>query len=440
MKKIVGLVLSALLAFTFCIPARAEEDYGVIYDETGQLGSESLQYAGTVTLPALTQQYGVDLRVDILTYSDYDTVADAAEGIYEQYEYGYGEAHSGITLTLLLTPDGDSYTMDGDDWCVYLGGTDENLIYGDWLYDLTKTLEPYLSVDSGAWSGDMDRSAIALSEAVDAMAEFVTDLFTAENGTYETEEESSGQDMVESDGIQVSYIFDISDLLTFEQWEELEQQARDISERYNCGVYAALVEDYKDYGSGDVYDVTTQIYHSSQNSFGMGEGRDGIIILLSMAERDYAMFVYGEHAGYAFNKYGQEQLEKSFLDDFGKNDWYGGISHYLDTCDAYLAKADAGHPVQPNPLWGIGLMTFLSCLVALAVCMVLKQRMGNVQQKARADEYIAPEGLRLTDSYDRYTHTTKTSKKIEEKSSGSSSSGSTVSRSGGGGSGRSGKF
>ena len=167
MKKIVGLVLSALLAFTFCIPARAEEDYGVIYDETGQLGSESLQYAGTVTLPALTQQYGVDLRVDILTYSDYDTVADAAEGIYEQYEYGYGEAHSGITLTLLLTPDGDSYTMDGDDWCVYLGGTDENLIYGDWLYDLTKTLEPYLSVDSGAWSGDMDRSAIALSEAVD---------------------------------------------------------------------------------------------------------------------------------------------------------------------------------------------------------------------------------------------------------------------------------
>ena len=200
------------------------------------------------------------------------------------------------------------------------------------------------------------------------------------------------------------------------------------------------MEDYKDYGSGDVYDVTTQIYHSSQNSFGMGEGRDGIIILLSMAERDYAMFVYGEHAGYAFNKYGQEQLEKSFLDDFGKNDWYGGISHYLDTCDAYLAKADAGHPVQPNPLWGIGLMTFLSCLVALAVCMVLKQRMGNVQQKARADEYIAPEGLRLTDSYDRYTHTTKTSKKIEEKSSGSSSSGSTVSRSGGGGSGRSGKF
>ena len=167
----------------------------------------------------------------------------------------------------------------------------------------------------------------------------------------------------------------------------------------------------------------------------MGDGRDGIMILLSMAERDYAMFVYGKSAGYAFNEYGQEQLEESFLGDFGNDDWYGGISHYLDSCDEYLAKADAGHPVRANPLWGIGLMTFLSCLAALAVCMVLKRKMNNVRQNAQANEYIVPGGLRLADSYDRYTHTTKTRTKIEQKSSSSSSS-----CSGGGGSGRSGKF
>ena len=114
-----------------------------------------------------------------------------------------------------------------------------------------------------------------------------------------------------------------------------------------------------------------------------------------------------------------------------------GISHYLDSCDEYLAKADAGHPVRANPLWGIGLMTFLSCLAALAVCMVLKRKMNNVRQNAQANEYIAPGGLRLTDSYDRYTHTTQTRTKIEQKSSSSSSSSSC---SGGGGSGRSGKF
>ena len=40
MKKFASFVLSVLLALTFCIPATAAEDYGVIYDETGQLGSE----------------------------------------------------------------------------------------------------------------------------------------------------------------------------------------------------------------------------------------------------------------------------------------------------------------------------------------------------------------------------------------------------------------
>ena len=71
MKKFASFVLSVLLALTLCIPAAAAEDYGVIYDETGQLGSEPLRHAGEVTLPALTERYGVDLRVDILTESDY---------------------------------------------------------------------------------------------------------------------------------------------------------------------------------------------------------------------------------------------------------------------------------------------------------------------------------------------------------------------------------
>ena len=77
-------------------------------------------------------------------------------------------------------------------------------------------------------------------------------------------------------------------------------------------------------------------------------------------------------------------------------------------------------------------------LAALAVCMVLKRKMNNVRQNAQANEYIVPGGLRLADSYDRYTHTTKTHTKIEQKSSSSSSSSSSCS--GGGGSGRSGKF
>ena len=65
--------LGLLMSLFLVTPALAAAEYGVIYDETEQLRSEPLVYAGETTLPALTQQYGIDLRVDVLAQSDYDT-------------------------------------------------------------------------------------------------------------------------------------------------------------------------------------------------------------------------------------------------------------------------------------------------------------------------------------------------------------------------------
>lgn len=234
----------------------------------------------------------------------------------------------------------------------------------------------------------------------------------------------------EQSGIEMNYVRDFNDLLTYDQWEELEQSASDISQSHGCGVYIVTLEDYKDYGSGDVFEVTTQIYHDEENHFGVGEGRDGIMLLLSVQNRDWAMFVYGDQAEYAFNSYGQEMLEDVFLDNLGKDDWYGGFSDYREACEEYLVKADAGEPVRKSPKGYIMLSVVISALIALIVCQVLKGRMNTVHQKTEANSYVAG-GVKLSESYDRYTYTTETQHKIEKESQ---------KESGGGGSGRSGKF
>ena len=107
--------------------------------------------------------------------------------------------------------------------------------------------------------------------------------------------------------VTMQYVFDAADLLPYEKWEKLEARAEAISQKQDCGVYFALVDDYTEFGNGSIYEVTYQLYHGSE--LGMGSGRDGIIVLLSMAERNYAMFVYGEWAEYAFDRYGEKQLE-----------------------------------------------------------------------------------------------------------------------------------
>lgn len=438
-KKFTALLMALLLALTLCVPAMASAEYGSIFDETEELGSAELTYQGEQELPQLAKTLGIDLRVDVFTDEGLepdDTVSDIATYVYDNYDYGLGEDREGVSLTLLMKtqPDG-SYALAEDDWCVYAflsetRGSSQEL--SDAVY---AAIKPYMAAQ--AWNGeDMTMSATALSQAVDAMMKAASDYILA-NCPPDNSGEVTETQTQEQTEVDMKYIFDISDLLTFDEWEKLEARAADISQRHGCGVYVAFVDDFTKYGDGnDVYKTTFQLYHS--NELGMGENRDGIIILLSMAERDYAMFVYGTYAETAFNSYGQEKLEKAFLGNFKEDDWYGGVSNYLSTCDEYLTRADAGKPVRESPALLIAIAVVASCLLSGAICLFLKRSMKTVHQKVEANEYVAPGGLQLSKQYDRYTHTTEVRSKIS--SSDDSSSSGTSSCSGGGGSGRSGKF
>ena len=439
MKKTCSIfALILLLAMSLCTPALAASEYGVIYDETDELGSATLTMQGEQTLPELSETLGIDLRVDVLTQISYDSIADAAAGIYARYGYGYGEEREGATLTILMEPqDTGTYAMPADGWCVYANLSEERGS-SQALADVIRTaVEP--SMAQQAWNGeDITMSAVALTQAVYDMAQAAEDYILTNcppdspvPETPETPTVPETPEVSEPDSVSMQYVFDISDLLTYEEWEELETRAADISNRQHCGVYFALVDDFTDYGDGSVYEVTYQLYHGSE--LGFGKDRDGIIVLLSMEERDYATFVYGEYAEYAFDDFGQEKLEERFLDDFGNNDWYGGISDYLVACDEFLTRADEGRPVRSSPWPKVAIAAGISCLIAGGICFLVLCSMKSVHQKKEADAYLTEGGLHLTQQYDRYSHTTETRTKIEKSSSSSSESG-------GGGSGRSGKF
>ena len=436
-RKMTALLTALLLVLALGFPAMAAMEYGAVYDETEALGSVELTYQGEQKLPQLTEALGVDLRVDVFTDEGVEdtSVSDIAVYVYENSGYGCGAQKDGVSLTLLLrgTEDG-VYTLSESDWCVYALLDTARGSAQDLSGIVHDAVSPYM--DERAWNGeDVTMSATALSQAVDAMAESVENYIRANAVPDVTGENTESQTQEPTDA-DMNYIFDLSDQLSYEEWAELEARASDISQRHGCGVYAAFVDDFTEYGGGnDVYKTTYQLYHASE--LGMGADRDGIIILLSMDDRDYAMFVYGEYAEYAFDEYGQKELEDAFFGYFGDNDWYGGVSHYLDTCDEYLTRAEEGKPVRKNTLPMYLIVVAASCAIAGGICLMLKWQMKTVHKKAEANEYVAAGGLNLTKQYDRYTHTTETRRKIHDDSDSDSG---TSSCSGGGGSGRSGKF
>lgn len=245
---------------------------------------------------------------------------------------------------------------------------------------------------------------------------------------------------------QLWNITDTVGLLTSDEDLTLEARAEEISAQYGVGIYLLILEDYSEYYD-DPYETAYELYH--QNTLGMGEDRDGVILLMSMSDRKYATFFYGPKAEYAFDAYGQELMEEEFLDDFRDDDWYDGFEDYLEVCDEYLARAEAGDPVRGDyssaggsSVSGIG-TTILVCLgisavIAMIVCLILRGKMKSVRKGTHADAYVTG-SLNLTASRDQYTHTTETRTKIEHESSDSDGGGSSAC-SGGGGSGRSGSF
>ena len=258
----------------------------------------------------------------------------------------------------------------------------------------------------------------------------------------------------EQTGAQLSYVTDAAGLLSENENMLLEKMAESVSKKYGVGVYIVTVEDYRDFHSEGVYKATYTIYH--QYTMGEGPNRDGIMLLLSMADRDWAMFCYGSHCEYAFNSYGQEKLEKVFLDNFGEDDWYGGFADYIAACGRYLEANANGAPIDVEPsdeteeeyeplsfgdkLFFAALMAFrfglpLGLIVAFIVCAIYKRQLKSVRRATEAARYTVSGGAEITAREDRFTHTTEVRTPIKTESddhdSGPSFSGGTTVNSGG---------
>ncbi len=260
------------------------------------------------------------------------------------------------------------------------------------------------------------------------------------------------------------YVLDQAGLLSDGQREALEEKAAALSEQHDCSLYIVTVQDHTNYNY-DVYEAAKGIFQ--YYDLGCGEDRDGVILLLSMNERDYA---FAGHGGRGETICGNESswlIEDEFLDNFRNNDWYGGFEDFLDACGAQLTKLENGEDIadgadiitgpdgldyhsynnpyetrQRSILPRLLAVILIPLAVALIVCSVFKGQMKTAKEATRADEYLVPHSINLRIKEDRFTHRTESRTLIETDSghrSGGGGGGSSF-HSGGGFSGRSGKF
>lgn len=238
---------------------------------------------------------------------------------------------------------------------------------------------------------------------------------------------------------QTDFVVDDAGLLTDSEEARLAESAAQIAQRYDCGVYIVTLEDFTELGGGSVRGCAEQYF--TAHDYGFGSDDNGVMLLLSMAERDYALIAHGDLANAAFTDYGKDVLSEEFLDDFRCDDWYAGFGDYLSVCEEFLREAEQGTPVDVGGGSGSGavkavLLVLVPLLIAGIACGVMAAMMKTARRQTNADGYIARKGIHITDRYDRFVNRTV----VRERIDNDHHSGGGTRVNSGGFSGKSGKF
>jgi uncharacterized protein len=235
-------------------------------------------------------------------------------------------------------------------------------------------------------------------------------------------------------------LVDEAGLLTQAQADGLLKKLDEISERQKCDVAVVTVnsldgktsEAYAD----DFYDY---------NGYGMGSGYDGILLLISMEDRDWAITTHGFGIP-AFTDAGQEYMVSQFRPYLSDGNYADAFSRFAELCDGFLTAAKAGNSYDignlPNSVKPFSLKAFLNTLpitiivgiiLSFIITSLMKSTLKSVRRQAAAKNYLRNGSLNITESRDVFLYTTvsKVKSKDSDSSSGSGGGSSTHSSSSG---------
>ncbi len=191
---------------------------------------------------------------------------------------------------------------------------------------------------------------------------------------------------------QMPRLADQAGLLSHSERRQLLATLDEISERQKADIVVTVNSlegktpvEYAD----DFYD---------QNGYGAGDGKDGILFLISMKERDW----YISTTGYgitAVTDAGLEYMSEQFLDELKESEYAEAFSIFAGLCDDFLTQAR-----QNSPYDGF--------LISLAAAEIMRSRLKSVRSQPAADSYVEKNSMKLSRESDLflYRHTERRKK------------------------------
>ncbi|MGN0703773.1 MAG: TPM domain-containing protein, partial [Lentihominibacter sp.] len=201
-------------------------------------------------------------------------------------------------------------------------------------------------------------------------------------------------------------LVDEAELLTDDEESSLADKLDAVSDKWQCDVAIVTVDSL---GSKTATEFADDYF--DYNGYGYGDNDDGIMLVISMENRDWAITTHAFGIE-AFTDAGQEYIMNKVTPPLGNESYSGAFSIFADQCDVFLEKARAGEPYDSHNLpkeshAKLYILWIIPCLIAGAiVAFVLtikeKKSLKSVMKKAGAREYIGK--VKLNEKHDRFLY------------------------------------
>ena len=215
-------------------------------------------------------------------------------------------------------------------------------------------------------------------------------------------------------------LVDDADLLTARQEVSLTQLLAEVSEKHCIDVVIVTTDSL---GSKSAQAYADDYYEQN------GYKEDGILLLVSMAYRDWSISTSG-NCILIFDDSELDTIEEEVIPCLSSGDYEEAFSLFAQLCDSAMVSYEAG----PSFL-AVLICIAIGVAVAFIVTGVMKGKLKSVRAQRDAGSYVEPGSFQLTNRLDLFLYRNVSRRPRPQDSSGShrSSSG----RSHGG---RSGKF
>lgn len=214
-------------------------------------------------------------------------------------------------------------------------------------------------------------------------------------------------------------LVDMADLLSDREESDLSGMLDEISERQKVDVAVAAVASM----DGKTAAVYANDFYDSVG-YGFGDRRDGILLLVSMDEREWYMLTSGFGVT-AVSDAGREYISEIFLNDLSMGDYAAAFTRFAELCDDFITQAKNGEPYDIDNFpkepfeaaFSLAAAFGIAFIISLIVTGVMKGKLKTVHSQFAADNYMKQDSIRLTKKNDLFLYSHVDRKKIEENNS-----------------------